>query len=208
VPFIKLLIINPFKESLIDIAALKLCGIEVVFVESNQLMAMTSIDFDTVLLDDNPNQDILTIINHLQSIAPNSKIIVTLRHSSAKAVYYLQVGVTGLLDSLDTSERLAKIIHLVFRGEYFLYKNIAQLLAMRQIKKLLTPFAALSSREFDVFCLLAEGCSLKTISEQLGINSKTVSNCQTLIKLKLKLDNKQAIKKMAKTHGLIMHKSV
>jgi DNA-binding NarL/FixJ family response regulator len=179
VPFIKLLIINPFKESLIDIAALKLCGIEVVFVESNQLMAMTSIDFDTVLLDDNPNQDILTIINHLQSIAPNSKIIVTLRHSSAKAVYYLQVGVTGLLDSLDTSERLAKIIHLVFRGEYFLDKNIAQLLAMRQI-----------------------------ISEQLGINSKTVSNCQTLIKLKLKLDNKQAIKKMAKTHGLIMHKSV
>lgn len=74
---------------------------------------------------------------------------------------------------------------------------------MRQIKKWLEPFISLSSREFDVFCLLAEGCSLKTIAERLGINSKTVSNCQTAIKLKLALDSRQAIKTFAKYHGLI-----
>nr|WP_225587876.1 LuxR C-terminal-related transcriptional regulator [Methylomonas fluvii] len=79
---------------------------------------------------------------------------------------------------------------------------------MRQIKKQLEPFVSLSSREFDVFCLLAEGCSLQTIATQLGISSKTVSNCQTQIKLKLAIDNRDTLTEFANSHGLIMHKGV
>jgi DNA-binding CsgD family transcriptional regulator len=79
---------------------------------------------------------------------------------------------------------------------------------MRQIKKTLEPFVVLSSREFDIFCLLAEGCSLQTIAEQLGISSKTVSNGQTQIKLKLGIDNKQQFRQVAKIHGLMSEESL
>ncbi len=207
--FIKLLIAKSgYEESEIDADSLRLDDIDVYSVESDHLMTITSSDFDAVLIDDSPRQDSLALIRHFRSITPACKIIVRLRYSSAQAVSYLQSGVTGILDSLHDSDQLAEIIRHVCRGEYYLDKDISQLLAMRQIKKLLEPFTSLSSREFDVFCLLAEGCSLKTIAEQLGINSKTVSNCQTLIKLKLALNGKQAIKKLAKSHGLIMEKSV
>lgn len=207
--FTKLLITNSeYAENEIDAESLRLYEINAHPVEWNHLMTMTSIDFDAVLLEDSPSQDSLALIHHFRSIAPACKIIVRLRHSSAQAIAYLQSGVTGILNSLHDSDQLAEIIRHVCRGEYYLDKDIAQLLAMRQIKKLLEPFTSLSSREFDVFCLLAEGCSLKTIAEQLRINSKTVSNCQTLIKLKLALDSKQAINEFAKSHGLIMEKGV
>lgn len=203
-----LLVISGYEESEIAAKSLRLCDIDVHFVEWEHLMAMTAIDFDAVLVDEGSSQESLGIIRHLRSISPACKIVIRLRHSSAQAVCYLQSGVTGILDSVHDTEQLAEIIRHVCLGEYYLDKDIAQLLAMRQIKKLLEPFTLLSSREFDVFCLLAEGCNLKTIAEQLGINSKTVSNCQTLIKLKLALNGKQAIKKLAKRHGLIMDKEV
>jgi two-component system invasion response regulator UvrY len=56
--------------------------------------------------------------------------------------------------------------------------------------------------------LLAEGCSLQTIAEQLGISSKTVSNGQTQIKLKLGIDNKQQFRQVAKIHGLMSEESL
>lgn len=181
--------------------------IQVRSVESDILMAATEMDCDVILIVDNPTQDMQAFISQARNLAPACKIIVKL-YDSSHAIAYLQVGVTGLLDSFHNLEQLADIIRDVYLGEYYLDQSIAQLLAMRQIKKMLEPFSALSSREFDVFCLLAEGGSLQSISTKLGINSKTVSNCQTLIKLKLSLDSKQAIKKLAQIHGLISDKRV
>ena len=60
-----------------------------------------------------------------------------------------------------------------------------------------------ASREFDVFCMLAEGCSLQVMANQLGVSSKTVSNCQSQIKAKLDLEARDEIIKFAKKHGLI-----
>jgi len=118
------------------------------------------------------------------------------------------MGVTGLLDAMPEPNQLFEIVRLIHQGEYYLDKQIAQLLAMRQIKKALEPFVVLSSREFDIFCLLAEGYSLQAIAEQLGVSSKTVSNGQTQIKLKLGIESKQQIRHMAKTHGLMIEKSL
>lgn len=194
---IKLLITHSATESCpVDVSSLLLHDIQVRSVESDILMAGTEMGFDVILIVDSPMQDMQALIKHVRNLVPACKIIVKL-YDSSNAIAYLQAEVTGLLDSFHNVVRLAEIIRDVYLGEYYLDQSIAQLLAMRQIKKMLEPFSALSSREFDVFCLLAEGGSLQSISAQLGINSKTVSNCQTLIKLKLSLDSKQAIKKLA-----------
>ncbi|PPD31750.1 MAG: hypothetical protein CTY19_12920 [Methylomonas sp.] len=201
---IKLLIAKSADgHSAIDADVLTMSNIEVCYSEWDALMKTVSIDADVVLLIDHPGLNGLLAIHHLRTIAPACRIIVTLQKTSMQAVAYLQAGAVGVLDALPDSPRMAEIIRRVYQGDYYLDQVIAQLLAMRQIKKLLEPFDALSSREFDVFCQLAEGCSLKAIAEQLGISSKTVSNCQTAIKLKLSLDSRQAINKFAKYHGLV-----
>lgn len=196
------------EENDVTASALNLFDIELESVEWDRLMAMTAYDFDVVLFEDNPAHDNLGLINRLRTIAAACKVIVVIRQSSAQAVSYLQAGATGLLDSIHESSQLAEIIRQVYQGEYYLDQQIAQLLAMRQVKKTLEPFAVLSSREFDILCLLAEGCSLQNIADQLGISSKTVSNCQALIKLKLGINTKQQLKQVAKTHGLMIDKSL
>ncbi|OAI08000.1 response regulator transcription factor [Methylomonas methanica] len=184
-------------------------GIVVITTEPNPTEPMNFAAMDIVLIDgDAALQDNLALIDQIKAIAPSSKFMVLLRHSSAHAVTYMQAGVTGLLAALPDAVKLAEIIRKIVQGHYYLDQDIAQLLAMRQIKKQLDPFISLSSREFDVFCLLAEGCSLQTIATQLAISSKTVSNCQTQIKLKLALENREDIKKFANCHGLIIDNSV
>ncbi len=183
-------------------------GIEMSFILVDSLMSATEMACDVVLLDEDSGHDTPALIQQLWAVAPACKIMLIIRHSCFQAVAYLQMGVTGLLDAMPASSQLLEIVRLVHQGEYYLDKQIAQLLAMRQIKKTLEPFVVLSSREFDIFCLLAEGCNLQTIAEQLGISSKTVSNGQTQIKLKLGIDNKQQIRHMAKIHGLMSEKSL
>lgn len=206
---IRLLIVkSATADSEIDVTNLTASDLQVRRIEWDALLASAELDVDVILLADNPAADVRALIRHLRNIAPACKIIIKLHNSSSQAIAYLQAGVTGLLDGLPEAERLAEIIREIAQGEYYLNQDIAQVLAMRQVKKILEPFTALSSREYDIFCLLAEGCSLQSIATQLGVNSKTVSNCQTLIKLKLSLDSKQAIKNLAHSHGLIRDKRV
>lgn len=206
---IRLLIVkSATADSEIDVTNLTASDLQVRRMESDALLASAELDVDVILLADNPAADVRALIRHLRNIATACKIIIKLHNSSSQAIAYLQAGVTGLLDSFPEAERLAEIIREIADGEYYLDQDIAQVLAMRQIKKMLEPFTALSSREYDIFCLLAEGWRLESIAAQLGVNSKTVSNCQTLIKLKLSLDSKQAIKNLAHSHGLIRDKRV
>ncbi|MDT4290815.1 response regulator transcription factor [Methylomonas sp. MO1] len=206
---IRLLLPPGFAEIGLDPVELEKQGIVVVTMEPNTAEPMNFAALELAMIDGEATlQDNLTLIEQIKSIAPACKFMVLLRHSSAHAVTYMQAGVTGLLAVLPDAVKLAEIIRKLVQGEYYLDQNIAQLLAMRQIKKQLDPFVSLSSREFDVFCLLAEGCSLQTIALQLGISSKTVSNCQTQIKLKLAIDNRGSLRKFANCHGLIIDNSV
>jgi DNA-binding NarL/FixJ family response regulator len=205
---IKLLVVNGRPQDSFDTVDWNAFGIEMSFIPVVSLMSTTEMDYDVVLLDEDSSQDHSALIQYLFAVAPACKIMLIIRHSCFKAVAYLQMGVTGLLDAMPASRQLLEIVRLIHQGEYYLDKEIAQLLAMRQIKKTLEPFVVLSSREFDIFCLLAEGCSLQTIAEQLGISSKTVSNCQTQIKLKMGIDNKQQFRQVAKIHGLMSEKSL
>ena len=208
-PPVRLLIIDSATaDRPIDAPALAAAGIVTQIVEPQQLPTTTSVNCDVALLFALPGRDNLAVLSQLRTTAPASKTIIVTTGSGTEALTYLQAGATGLLSSTPDTNHLIEIIRRVGEGEYFLDQDIAQLLAMRQIKKLLDPFAALSSREFDVFCLLAEGFGLQDIARQLGISSKTVSNCQTQIKLKLGVDNQKAIKNHAKIHGLILHKGL
>ncbi len=123
--------------------------------------------------------------------------------SICHALEYFRQGASGVLRPDFSVDRFKQCIEAISSGQFYLEPDIVQILAIRQIRKLLTPFAALSSREFDVFCLLAEGCAVEYIAESLGVSSKTVFNCQTQIKNKLNLSHTRQIKPFAEKNGLI-----
>lgn len=209
VSLIRLLIATSDVEAAnIDASVLCQSGIAPIWVECRELSTLAGGDFDVVLLTGSLDRDNLALIGGLRESMPQAKFITILGYQCARAAQYLQSGVSGLLAEIPESKHLAEIVREIDSGAYHLDADIAQMLAMRQIKKMLEPFTLLSSREFDVFCLLAEGGRLQDIAEQLGISSKTVSNCQTQIKLKLGLENRGEIKRFAFSHGLISNKSL
>lgn len=120
-----------------------------------------------------------------------------------QALKFFQSGAAAILGRSYNRKTLCDCINTVHAGGIYIEQDMLQILAMRQIRKLLAPFSSLSSREFDVFCLLAEGYSIPFIAEDLGISCKTVFNCQTQIKTKLSLQNQQQMEKFAKNNGLI-----
>lgn len=161
--------------------------------------------FNMIGLDGLQNPEwILSDIAYFQAVSPHSKLIVlNVQNNIQQAMNYLRAGVAGVIGACHTQEQITGILHAILAGQIFIETDIAQALAMRQIKKMLAPFSELGSREFDVFCLIAEGYPLQYIADQLAVSTKTVSNCQTLIRKKLGLSTQAEIAQFAKKNRLI-----
>ncbi len=176
------------------------------FMAINELAATTfpTHEIDCVLFDGRKGADwIISQIRVAQSFAPDCKLLVCMPNSTQDAITYLQLGISGLLALDQTADELIAVLERVVDGHFYLNQEIAQCLAMRQIKKILAPFNALTSREYDVFCMLAEGFTLQAMADQLNVSSKTVSNCQSQIKAKLGLETRDSIIEFAKNYGLL-----
>ncbi|WP_369751046.1 response regulator transcription factor [Methylotenera sp. 73s] len=65
------------------------------------------------------------------------------------------------------------------------------------------PLHQLSSREFEIFRLLAEGRKVEEVAEMLKISQKTVANYYTMIKQKLGVSSPIEMVRLAIRHGLI-----
>lgn len=176
------------------------------FMAINELASTTLLptDIDCVLFDGRQGADwVISQIRVAQSLSPHCKLLVCMPNSTQDAITYLQQGVSGLMALNQSADALIEVLEHVVDGHFYLNQEIAQCLAMRQIKKLLAPFNALTSREYDVFCMLAEGFTLQAMADQLKVSSKTVSNCQSQIKAKLGLETRDSIMEFAKNHGLL-----
>jgi two-component system invasion response regulator UvrY len=121
-----------------------------------------------------------------------------------QSLQYLQAGASGILATLYNRAKLEHCIQTIFEGQLYLEDDLIQILALRQIKKMLLPFSQLTAREFDVFCLLAEGCAIQMIAGFLSITSKTAFNCRAQIRKKLVVKDQQQLLNFAKKHRLII----
>jgi len=188
----------------VDGEQLRQTGVEVITVEPSSSPEFPIDEIDCVLFDGTGDGRWgVEQIKHLHLLRPQCKILVSMPNSILSAVDLLQAGAVGLLKQSQTAEQFVSILNRLQSGHFYLDQDIAQQLAIRQIKRLLAPFNQLTSREFDVFCLLAEGFSLQSMAEQLCVSSKTVSNCKSQIKSKLGIESREAMHEFAKIHGLI-----
>jgi len=165
-------------------------GIEIVAeVETGEQACKAFIDYgpDVVVMDLSlPGMGGLEAIRRITARDNNAHILVFSMHENTVFVdQALNAGAKGYITKSSAPEVLIKAIREIAAGGIYLEPEMAQHLAFQKARNQDTPFSCLSTREFEIFCLLAEGLNTSQIAKRLSLSYKTVANYTTQIKSKL-----------------------
>jgi two-component system invasion response regulator UvrY len=134
---------------------------------------------------------------------PDTRTLIFSIHEDAIfARRALQAGAFGYLTKASAPSVLVEAVHAVASGRKYLSADIAQTLALRDTTLDQSASDGLSAREFEVLRQLARGQSIREIARSLGLNPKTVSNHQSVIRQKLGADSATTLLSIAKGFGL------
>ena len=104
------------------------------------------------------------------------------------ALRVLKAGASGFIPKHSEPEEFKKAILKAVRGKKYLSDNLTEKLATNLYEGRNVPLhEILSDREFQVFKSLADGKSLKDISEELFLSVKTISTYRSRILEKINL---------------------
>ncbi len=115
----------------------------------------------------------------------------------------LAAGARGYITKSSAPQVLVEAVRAIAAGSIHIDPQIAQRLAFQKSRGKPTPFLALSSREFEICCLLAEGESVADIARRLSLSAKTVANYATQIKGKLEVGSVAELARLAIRHGIV-----
>lgn len=162
---------------------------------------------DVVVIDlSMPGIGGLESIRRLINRDPACKILVFSIHDELTYVTRsINAGAKGYITKNSAPEILVTAVCIISRGGTFVDPEIAQRLAVSQVSdqdesekiKLLSP------REFDVFCLLVNGFTVRKAAEKLCLSYKTVCNHSTIIKGKMRVETLAEMTLLASRLGLI-----
>ena len=145
---------------------------------------------DVLLLDVSmPGGNILENLQRITTEFPHVRVLVLSIHPEDKyALSTFKAGASGYLSKEHTPEELVVAIRRVHNGGKYVTASLAeQLLTEHLVESGQSPFEKLSSREYEILCLIGEGKRLKDIASQLLLSPKTVSAHRSHILEKLRL---------------------
>ncbi len=144
---------------------------------------------DVVVMDlSMPGMGGLAAIRRIRARDPDARILAFSIHDEAVyAERALEAGASGYITKSCAPEILVEAVLAIARNERYIEREIAQRLDKKKVpgQDAATNLQTLSAREFDVFCLLAQGRTPREIAGELRLSYKTTSNYSTLIKSKL-----------------------
>lgn len=112
-------------------------------------------------------------------------------------------GARGYITKGTVPQELNKALDAIIKGQPYFSSDVSGTRLKISNKDDNEKLRCLSEREFEVFCLMAEGKSVVTISSNLHLSPKTVSNHRTRIMQKLQAKSMVEITRLAIRHGLI-----
>lgn len=159
---------------------------------------------DLVALDLSlPDGSGLPLIEHLLSVSTRTHIVVLSMHDGEPYVSEaLRRGASGYVTKGVAPEELVAGLRAVMQGERFLSSDLRQRRAA-QPGDLLDPIARLTTREREVFLLLAAGRAPKQVAGELGIGQKTVYIHRASLMGKLGAGSELDLYRMASERGLL-----
>jgi DNA-binding NarL/FixJ family response regulator len=134
---------------------------------------------------------------------PNTRVLIFSMHEEAIfAKRALQAGAFGYVTKASAPSVLVEAVHTIASGKKYLSATVAQALALRADALDAAASSGLSPREFEVLRQLVQGHSINAIARSMGVNPKTVSNHQSVIRQKLGADSAVQLLSIAKKLGL------
>ena len=160
---------------------------------------------DVIVMDLSlPGMGGLEAIRRIIARDSKARILVFSMHENTVFVdQALNAGAMGYITKNSAPDVLLSAIRDIASGGIFLAPDIAQHLAFQKSRGQDSPFSILSTREFEIFCLLAEGLNTSQIAKRLSLSYKTVSNYTTQIKSKLDVGTVAEIARLAISHNIV-----
>ncbi len=173
--------------------------------EALQQMAVQA--WDLVLLDISlPGRSGLDLLPELRATWPHSKVIIISSFDDQQfAVRAFRDGAQAFLTKERAPRELMQAIEVVLGGRRYITADLAeQMMSLLTLDAPRAPHESLSSREFEVFRLMASAKSPKEIAWQLDISAKTVSTYRTRILEKMGMTSNVELMQYAVRHGLVV----
>ncbi len=209
---------NPLRILLVDDHAVVRAGCKALLENQEDLRVIAEADSgeaacrqfiehtpDVVIMDlSMPGVGGIEAIRRIVSRQSDARVLVFSMHEDTLFVEQaLQAGARGYIGKRRAPVVLVEAVRQIASGNIYIDPDIAQRLAYQKTKGSDSPLLALSTREFEILCLLAEGLSVNTIGNRLALSRKTVANYATQIKRKLKVETTSELTRLAIRHGLV-----
>lgn len=141
---------------------------------------------------------------HIMQRDPKAKIVIFSIHENPLLVErVLAAGALGYVTKGSELSELITAVKSVYKGQSYVSSDLAQSLIHTRIAGPKNPVSILSEREFNIFCLVAEGLTTSDIAKSLFLAEKTVANYVSQIKQKLEVKNTVEIVHLAIKNQLI-----
>lgn len=133
----------------------------------------------------------LEVLHQLRSLKPDLPVLILSMYSERQyAERTLKAGAAGYLTKETAPDELIAAIRQVAGGGKYLSRSLVEELAIAlSDERESDPHKALSTREYQVMCLLATGKTVTQIASELSLSVKTVSTYRARILEKLGLTN-------------------
>lgn len=166
---------------------------------------------DVVIMDlSMPGMGGLEAIRKILHREKMAKILVFSVHESAVFLTRtLDEGVLGYITKRSAAKVMIEAVRQVAQGNVFIGQEMQNAFVEYQASKVKGVghnhplLDSLSSREFEIFLLVAEGKSVNDIADVLNLSPKTVGHHYTSIKSKLGVTNAPELTRLAIRAGLL-----
>ncbi|OAI03789.1 response regulator transcription factor [Methylomonas methanica] len=162
---------------------------------------------DVVVMDlSMPGLGGLESVRRLLVRYPHCKILVFSIHNELVYVTRaIKAGAKGYITKNNEPDTLVTAVCTLAEGGTYIEPALAQQLAVNMAigQDEAYKVKSLSPREFDIFCLLANGLSTRQAAEKLCLSYKTVCNHSTAIKEKLNVKTMSELTLLAGRQGIV-----
>lgn len=161
-----------------------------------------SMPSDSDSLDATSAQGGIDAVQRILGYDARAKVIVlTVWESNPYPGRLVKVGVKGYLTKRCAPEDLVKAVLAVHEGGEYFSESVKAVIDGCAEEK--SPLSQITSRELQIFTLLAEGQSAAQIAEAMFLSRKTVHAHRANILRKLNLANNSELVHLAIRHGVV-----